>query len=83
LVKGTIITMSNIINLALKTKPNRNHAKQWLSLHIKSLPNMNNNIGKNMFYGWRFIRGIDSVVYFANCIEPGIDEIEFNEFINR
>ncbi len=73
--------MGNVINFRPRSRPSRQLAKQWLSLNISAFPNMQEDIGPNLFYGWRFVRGHDGVVYFANCIEPGISKQEFYEFL--
>jgi hypothetical protein len=33
-------------------------------------------ISANAFNGWRFVLGTDGVVYFANCIDQGITEVD-------
>lgn len=73
--------MSNIIKFKPRSRPTRQQAAQWLAINYPKFPDMPENIGPNLFYGWRFIRGIDGVVYFANCIEPGITEAELQQFI--
>lgn len=60
-----------------KTKPTRAHAKRWLSQHFDKFPHdMDNEIGPELFHGWRFVRGTDGVLYFANCVDRGITEDE-------
>ena len=42
-------------------------------------------IGKDLFFGWRFVQANDDIVYFANGIEAGISKEElclFN-FLNE
>lgn len=66
---------NNILQFRLKAKPSRDNAKNWLSNNLTEWPNsMINDIGDNIFHGWRFIRSTDGIVYFANCIDMGIRE---------
>jgi len=69
--------MTNIIEFRIN-KVSRNQARNWLALNNIKFP----RTGKNkmyfidLFHGWRFIRGLDGIMYFANCIDPGITEEE-------
>jgi hypothetical protein len=72
--------MSNVVNFRPSKRPSRQQAKQWLAANMDSFPDMQDDIGPNIFHGWRFVRGLDGIIYFANCIEPGICESEFQKF---
>lgn len=73
----------NTIKFILKRKVRRKHAMQWLSVNFRKFPNMDGaDIGSDKFHGWRFIRGTDGIVYFANCIEPGISEEQLYQFLS-
>lgn len=48
-------------------------------MSFPQMEELNQICGPNLFFGWKFIRGIDGVVYFANCIEPGITKEEVEE----
>lgn len=67
-----------LLKFSLKQRPSRDHAKQWLFANINEFPVQlpEGDIGQNLFHGWRFIRGLDGIIYFANCIDPGIQEHE-------
>lgn len=69
--------MNATIAFKLKNPPERHHVLQWLLLHVKEFPVVDSDA---IFHGWRFIRGSDGVMYFANCIRPGITEEELKEF---
>jgi len=66
-----------IIKFRLR-KVSRNQALNWLRLNKITFPTFKESyIGDDLFNGWRFIAGIDGVMYFANCIDKGICEIEY------
>jgi len=49
----------------------------WLRQNYSEFPESDGiDTGQSVFYGWRFIRGLDGVMYFANCIDRGITEEE-------
>lgn len=68
--------MSNVIAFRLRNKPDRDRVKQWLRAHYSSFPALAEDVGPMVFHGWRFVRGLDGVIYFADCISPGITENE-------
>lgn len=66
-----------VIRFKPKTKPTRDHVKRWISRNFDKFPSfIPGDIGPDMFHGWRFVRGDDGVIYFANCIDRGITEGE-------
>ena len=74
--------MGDVVRLRLKAKPSREHAKQWLSSYVTEFPeHLPGDVGPSLFHGWRFVRSADGMVYFANCIEPGISEEEIREYL--
>ncbi len=74
--------MNNIVEFRLKDKPKRNHVIQWLTVNFKTFPKVRkNSVGVNLFHGWRFIKASDGVLYFANCIHPGITQQEVDDFV--
>ena len=36
-----------------------------------------------IFHGWRFVSGLDNIVYFANGIDPGITVEELVRFQSK
>ena len=76
-VKG--LNMGTVIAFRLNDRPTRQQAKQWLSANRGTFPEMPTDVGPVLFHGWRFVRGLDDAVYFANCIDPGITEAELQE----
>lgn len=74
--------MINVFKFKPKRRPTRIEAAQWLCLHFTRFPELEGDYSENLFHGWRFVRGAgDGLIYFANCIEPGISEAEFLEFL--
>lgn len=71
--------MTNIIEFRIK-RVSRTQAKNWLSFNAIKFPRSGKNkiYLKDLFHGWRFIRGLDGTMYFANCIDPGITEEELS-----
>lgn len=71
-----------ILQFNLPKKPSRQQAIQWLSAHYDAFPQMTEDkpISDSIFYGWRFVLGLDGIVYFGNCVEAGISEIDLIEF---
>ena len=68
----------NIEKFSLGKRPDRKHVLQWLSANIDKYPeHPDKYIGPDLFHGWRFIVSLEGILYFANCIEPGICEVEF------
>jgi len=72
-----------IIEFRLNYLPPREQAKHWLSENLMEFPAMKEDIGPNIFHGWRFIRSVDGIVYFANCIDRGITEQEIMSLKNN
>lgn len=53
---------------------------QWLVANINEYPSMTLHwtyVSPDLFHGWRFILGMDNIVYFGNCIDARIPEEEF------
>lgn len=71
--------MRNVIEFRLRENPKRHHVIQWLSQHVGKFPEMS-GVGPKLFYRWGFIRASDGIIYFADCIHPGITEQEMNDF---
>lgn len=71
--------MSNVLLFRLKKKPTRDQAKQWLLQNYSSFPVLGDDIGPMVFHGWRFVRGLDGIIYFADCISPGITYNELSD----
>lgn len=65
----------NIIKFRL-SQVSRKHASNWLISNYDKFP-VDESIDIDTFHGWRFIRGLDGVLYFANCIEAGITDNDF------
>lgn len=71
--------MCNVVKLRLKKPVSRKQAMSWLAKNVQNYPEMkNSDISEDIFHGWRFVRGTDGIVYFANCIDAGICEDEIN-----
>lgn len=72
---------AQILEFRVKERPSRLQAMRWLAanniLYQKEIPG---EIGPSLFHGWRFIRSTDGVVYFADCIHPGIAEDDLQQF---
>lgn len=69
----------SVIRFRLKERVSRARAMDWLLRCGPGFPeaaSLRDGIGEEIFHGWRFIRALDGIVYFANCIEPGILESE-------
>jgi len=77
--------MAKIIQFHLRNKPSRQQALQWLSQNYEKFPLLTNDkfASERIFHGWRFVLGLDNIVYFANCIDPGITETEMIELIHK
>lgn len=69
--------MNNVLEFKLRKRPERYHVLQWLTQHVVAFPEVGS---ANVFHGWSFIRGSDGVMYFADCIRPGITEDELKAF---
>jgi hypothetical protein len=71
--------MSNVLKFK-RIRASRAQALNWLAQSSHKFPSLSeqNPISADLFHGWRFVRAIDGVVYFANCIEPGITETELS-----
>lgn len=67
--------MATVIKFKRKNAT-RDQALNWLSQSCKKFPKLSekNAVSADLFHGWRFVLGLDGVVYFANCKEPGITE---------
>ena len=74
--------MGKIIQFRLKSRPSRQQALQWLFHNYYKFPSLDGDkiSSDEIFHGWKFIKGIDNVVYFANCIDSGITEYDLIEF---
>ena len=67
-----------IIKFRLRKRATRNQALNWLVNNYQLFPMMKiDEISRDIFHGWRFIN-VSGINYFANCIESGISENEFN-----
>lgn len=67
-----------IIKFRLRKRATRNQALNWLLNNYQCFPIMEiDEISADIFHGWRFIN-VYGINYFANCIESGISENEFN-----
>lgn len=66
-----------MLKFRLKKCPGREQAKNWLiSNGIKFPTDIKNDIGPDIFHGWRFVRGLNNVMYFACGLYEGITEDE-------
>lgn len=72
---------AQIIVFRLRKRPDRNQAMRWLCAKLVEFPKATSvSIGDDLFFGWRFVRALDGVVYFANCINAGISEDDLKRF---
>ena len=75
---------AKILQFRLKDSPNRLQAFRWLKFNDIDFPNdIENNIGEELFHGWRFIKSTDGIIYFADCIHQGITKTEFTASDNQ
>jgi len=52
-------------------------ALSWAARHITRYPdNRAPDITLGVYYDWGFVRGLDGVMYLANCLDRGITEDE-------
>ena len=77
--------MGKIIQFRLNYNPSRQQALQWLSQHYVGFPNFGRTsvYSVEIFHGWRFVSGLDNIVYFANGIDPGITVEELVRFQSK
>lgn len=77
--------MRRIIQFHLRERPSRQQALQWLSQNYDKFPSLTNDkfASDRIFHGWRFVLGLDNIVYFANCINAGIREEELIKFRSK
>jgi hypothetical protein len=71
--------MGKVIQFRRKKETSREQALNWLVQNgITDFPyvDVSSPVGPDVFHGWRFVLAYDTVVYFANCIDPGISELE-------
>lgn len=63
-----------------KRRASREQAIAWLRQHHWSFPSESElgerKISDEKYCSWRFVLGLDRIIYFANCIEPGITELQ-------
>lgn len=53
----------------------------WLATNSIRFPDsIPGHVGKELFFGWRFIAALDGVIYFANCISEGITKDDLLAF---
>jgi hypothetical protein len=72
--------MGDVTKFHLRKRPTREQARQWLSAYITTFPTgLDGGIGPALFHGWRFVLADDGCIYFANFLEPGINEREFQQ----
>lgn len=73
--------MRNVITFRIG-RVSRAQAMNWLANSCLSFPSLTEEspATPDMFHGWRFVLGSDGVVYFANCIERGITQVELTSF---
>lgn len=69
--------MSNVFKFK-RIRASREQAMNWLVQSSTKFPELSEQdpATAEVFHGWRFVLGTDGVLYFANCIEPGITEAE-------
>lgn len=79
LTSRRMLDMGNVLQFRLKRSVSREHAMRWLIQQYAVFPFSvrGNGIGEDLFHGWRFVESLEGIVYFANCIEPGISRTEF------
>ena len=66
-----------IVKFALEDRPTRSMALGCLKSHsVRFPPESFDGIGKDLFFGWRFVRGSDGIVYFADGVSAGITRYE-------
>lgn len=66
-----------VLKFRLKRKPSREQAINWLVQNNIKFPTvLDNEIGPDTFHGWRFVRGLDGIMYFGCGTHPGIIEDE-------
>jgi hypothetical protein len=72
---------AQILIFKANKRPSRLQAMGWLAVNNIEYPkDILNEIGPNLFHGWRFIRSTDGIIYFADCVSQGITEFEANQF---
>lgn len=71
--------MAKIIKFRLNYSPSKRQVLQWLSKNYDLFPSVEIATDR-IFHNWRFVRGVDNIVYFANCIDRGITENDLIEF---
>ena len=70
--------MENVVHFKINHPPRRQHVLAWLLVNYDQWPcSMTDDIGPEIFHGWRFIRCIDGEIVFADCIHKGITEEDF------
>lgn len=80
---------AQILSFKPKKRPERIQAMRWLVTNAVEFPKKFDGytsffgIGDDLFHGWRFVRGVDGIIYFANCIGRGITEGDVLQFIRR
>lgn len=74
----------SVIQFQLKERASRVQAMQWLSQNYYIFPELTNDnpVIRGVFHDWMFVLGLDGIVYFGNCVEPGITEQELIDFTN-
>jgi len=70
--------VNNVIRFSLKQRAKRSQAMNWLAQSGIAFPLLTEAmpISSDVFCGWRFVLGSDGVVYFANCVDQGVTEVE-------
>ena len=64
---------AKIVKFSINYAPSRAQAMGWLATNSIRFPDsIPGHVGKELFFGWRFIAALDGVIYFANCISEGI-----------
>lgn len=67
-----------VLNFRLKKKATRQQAINWLVLNCDIWPVTEDEESNAIkFHGWQFIESLEGTIYFADCIERGITEVEF------
>ena len=68
----------SILNFRLNKKATRKHALNWLVLNCDIWPVVEDDESNAIkFHDWRFIESNSGTIYFADCIDRGITEVEF------
>lgn len=76
--------MAEIITFPRLRNKSRTQALRWLSGNYPNgFPAMKSDFSDEQFHGWRFIRAIDGIVYFADCIHGGITEEELFDYLQE